>query len=59
MAMHKFCDTRAMPYKTRSDLRREPISDYVRFCFGDSAHADAFMAEFGGERITIEPPQSR
>jgi hypothetical protein len=55
MAMHKFCDTRSMSYKTRSDLRREPIADYVRFCFGDAAHADAFMAEFGGERITIEP----
>jgi hypothetical protein len=55
MAMHKFCDTRSISYKTRSDLRREPISDYVRFCFGDPAHADAFMAEFGGERITIEP----
>jgi hypothetical protein len=54
MTMHKFCDTRSMPYKTRSDLR-EPPSDYVRFCFGDPAHAEAFMAEFGGERITIEP----
>jgi hypothetical protein len=53
--MHKFCDTRSIPYKTRSDLRREPISDYVRFCFAAPAHADAFMAEFGGERITIEP----
>jgi hypothetical protein len=59
--MHKFCDTRSMSYKTRSDfdLRREPISDYVRFCFSDPAHAAAFMAEFGGERITIELPQNR
>jgi len=55
MAMHKFCDTRSMPYKTRSDLRREPPPDYVRFCFADPAHADAFMAEFGGQGITIEP----
>jgi hypothetical protein len=54
MAMHKFCDTRSMPYKTRSDLRRDPPADYVRFCFADTAHADAFLAEFGGERITIE-----
>jgi hypothetical protein len=52
MAMHKFCDTRSMPYKTRSDLRREPPADFMRFCFADPAHADAFMAEFGGERIT-------
>jgi hypothetical protein len=55
MAVHKFSDTRSMPYKTRSDLRREPPSDYVRFCFSDPAHTDAFMAEFGGKKITIEP----
>jgi hypothetical protein len=54
-AMHEFCDTRSMLYKTRSDLRRESISGYIRFCFRDPGHADAFMAEFGGERITIEP----
>jgi hypothetical protein len=54
MAMHKFCDTRSISYKTRSDLRCEPPADYVRFCFEDPAHADAFMTEFGGERITIE-----
>ena len=55
MAMHKLCDTRSMRFKTRSDLRRDPPSDYVRFCFGDPDHADAFMVEFGGERITIGP----
>jgi hypothetical protein len=54
MAMLRFCNTRSMPYNTRSDLRREPPSDYVRFCFADPAHANAFIAEFGGERITIE-----
>jgi hypothetical protein len=53
-----FCDTCSMPYKTRSDLRREPSGDFMRFCFADPAHADAFMAEFGGERITIEPQKS-
>jgi hypothetical protein len=53
--MHEFYDTRSMLYKTRSDLRRESISDYIGFCFRDPGHADAFMAEFGGERITIEP----
>jgi hypothetical protein len=42
-----------MPYKTHADLRRDPPSDYFRFCFGDPTHADAFMVEFGGERITI------
>jgi hypothetical protein len=55
MGMHKFCDLHSIAYKTRADLRRDPPSDYVRFCFGDPAHADAFMAEFGGERITIAP----
>jgi hypothetical protein len=34
MAMHKFCDTRSMPYKTRSDLHRDPPSDYVLFRAG-------------------------
>jgi hypothetical protein len=52
MAMHKFCDTRSIPYKTRGDLRRDPPADCMRFCFADPAHADAFMAEFGGERTT-------
>lgn len=53
MAMHKFCDTRSMPYKTRPDLRRAPPIDFMRFCFADPAHADAFLTEFGGERITL------
>jgi hypothetical protein len=58
MAMNSFCTTHAMRYnyKTRADLGgRNPPSRYFRFCFADPAHADAFMAEFGGERITIEP----
>lgn len=58
MAMHSFCTKHAMPYnyKTRADLQgRDPPSRYFRFCFADPAHADAFMAEFGGQRITIEP----
>jgi hypothetical protein len=54
MTMHKFCTTHAMPYKTHADLRRDPPADYVRFCFADPTHADVFLAEFGGERITIE-----
>jgi hypothetical protein len=58
MSMHKFCDMRSISYKTRSDLRREPISDCVRFCFGDPAHAHAFTAEFGGEPITVEPSEN-
>jgi hypothetical protein len=53
--LHKFFDTRSMSYKTRSNLRHEPPADFMRFSVADPAHADAFLAEFGGERITIEP----
>jgi hypothetical protein len=53
--MHRFCTTRALPYVTRADLRGDPSSNYIQFGFADPAHADAFMAEFGGERITVEP----
>ena len=45
MTMHQFCTTHAMPYKTRADLRREPLANFMRFCFADPAHADAFLAE--------------
>jgi hypothetical protein len=38
--MHKFCDTRSIPYKTHTNLRRDPPADLVRFCFADPAHAD-------------------
>jgi len=55
MAMHQFCTTHAMPYVTCADVRHDEGSDYVRFCFADPAHADAFLAQFGGDPITIEP----
>jgi cell wall assembly regulator SMI1 len=58
LAIHSFCTAHAMPYnyKTRTGLRgRDPPSRYFRFCFANRAHADAFLAEFGGERMTIEP----
>jgi hypothetical protein len=32
---------------------------YVRFCFADPAHADAFRERFGGERLTTPPPRGR
>ena len=54
-AMHQFCTTHALPYMTRVELRGDPPSRYIRFCFDDPAHADAFLAEFGGERTTTEP----
>jgi hypothetical protein len=31
-----------------------PSINFIRFCFDDPAHADAFAAQFGGERITLE-----
>jgi hypothetical protein len=55
IAMHQFCRTHAMPYMTRSDLRGDPPAKYVKFCFADPTHADAFISEFGGEPITVEP----
>jgi hypothetical protein len=55
IAMQQFCRTHAMRYMLRADLRGDPPANYVRFCFTDPTHADAFLAEFGGERITIEP----
>ena len=32
---------------------------YVRYCFGDLTHADAFRHQFGGERITSPPRRGR
>ena len=30
---------------------------YVRYCFSDPTHADAFRERFGGERIAVAPPR--
>ena len=55
MAMHAWCDGRGLVYRTRADRRRGPTpSDHVRFCFANAAEANAFHAQFGGERFTIE-----
>jgi hypothetical protein len=32
---------------------------YVRYCFADPAHADAFRGQFGGERTTTPPRHGR
>jgi hypothetical protein len=32
---------------------------YVRYCFADPAHADAFRHQFGGERITSAPRRAK
>jgi hypothetical protein len=56
MVMHAWCDGRGLVYRTRGDKRREATAfDHVRVCFANGAEADAFCAQFGGERITIEP----
>jgi hypothetical protein len=51
MEMHAFCRGARARYYTKVD-RREG-SNFTRFCFDDPADADAFAAQFGGERITI------
>ena len=35
-------DTDGTPYMRRSDLRRDPLFDYVKFRFADPTGADAF-----------------
>jgi hypothetical protein len=36
----------------RGQGRNEDGQFYVRYCFADPAHADAFRGRFGGERLT-------
>ena len=50
-AMHAFA--RAFAHATRGigKLRIERGRDGMRWCFTDASHADAFHAEFAGERI--------
>jgi len=45
--------SRAFAHATRGigKLRIERGRDGMRWCFTDASHADAFHAEFGGERI--------
>jgi hypothetical protein len=54
-AMYAFCRARGYRYATHGTgrLRIERDSDGICWCFTDAAHADAFHAEFGGERLTI------
>jgi hypothetical protein len=35
----------------RGQGRNDDGQFYVRYCFGDSEHADAFCHRFGGERL--------
>ena len=51
MEMHAFCRGARARYYTKVD-RREG-GNFTRFCFDDPVDADAFAAQFGGERITI------
>jgi hypothetical protein len=39
----------------RGQGRHDNGQFYVRYCFGDPAHADAFRDLFGGERLTVKP----
>jgi len=49
--MYQFCRGRA--FMTRGANRRVG-DDAMRWCFADPTEADAFHAQFGGKRITIE-----
>ena len=56
-----FCRGRGFVVATRriGKRRRERGSDAVRYCFADPAHADAFLARFGGDRVALpakKPP---
>jgi len=56
-----FCRGRGVVVTTRGigKLRREGRSKAVRYCFTDPAHADAFLARFGGDRVALpaqKPP---
>jgi hypothetical protein len=44
MAMYAWRDSDGLPYRTRSDQRRES-ADYVRFCLAEPAHIEAFTVE--------------
>ena len=39
----------------RARGRNHEAQFYVRYCFADPAHADAFRDRFGGERLTGKP----
>jgi hypothetical protein len=38
----------------RGQGRHDDGQFYVRYCFADPAHADAFRDRFGGERLTTQ-----
>jgi hypothetical protein len=42
----------------RGRSRHEGEQVYIRFCFPDTAAADAFRNRFGGERLTYAPENS-
>jgi hypothetical protein len=39
----------------RGQGRNDDGQFYVRYCFADPAHADAFRDRFGGKRLTAKP----
>jgi hypothetical protein len=43
----------------RGRSRHEVKPFYIRFCFPDTAAADAFRNRFGGERLTYAPENSK
>jgi len=56
-----FCRECGFNYAKRGigKLRRQRGSDATRYCFTDPAHAESFLAAFGGERVALsvkKPP---
>jgi hypothetical protein len=49
---NKFC--RRLSLSPRGHCRRRNDVDYNIWCFADPAHANAFQARFGGERLTAK-----
>jgi hypothetical protein len=42
----------------RGQGRNDEGQFYVRYCFADPAHAQAFCMSFGGERLAAKPSSS-
>jgi hypothetical protein len=51
LQLNDFCREHAMPFRTHTD--RRDGEDFIRYCFGDPAHADTFASTFSGERSTV------
>jgi hypothetical protein len=52
--MYRYCNARAVPYRTYSLPRRKSgLWDHIIWCFADPIGARTFHRKFGGERINV------